>query len=96
MVVILIEIILEVHDVLLTLAELNSSQPELVDTSAFPVYLGAADDSRRQVLEVKYVTVPGWYDSIGIFPPGHPENDVSSTWCVDGTVLLSECDCRMH
>ena len=74
----------------------NGSQCEPVDTLALLVYLGVADDRRRQKLEVKNVTVSDWYDSIGIFPPGHPENDVPSTWCVDRTVLLSKCDCRMH
>ena len=86
MVVILIEVVLKVHDVLLALAKLNSSQSEPVDMSAFLVYLGDVDDRQHQVLEVKYVFVPDWY----------PENDVPSTWCVDGIALLSECDCRMH
>ena len=93
---IFIEVILKPHDVLLSFAKLNGSQSEPVDTLALLVYLGVADDRRRQKLEVKNVTVSDWYDSIGIFPPGHPENDVPSTWCVDRTVLLSKCDCRMH
>ena len=63
---------------------------------ALLVSLGVGDDRRRQKPEVNNVTVSDWFDSTGIFPPGHPENDVPSTWCAGRTVLLSKRDCRMH
>ena len=49
------------------------------------------------MFEVKHDTAR-LVDIIGIFPPGHPENDVPSTWCVEETVLLTlnECGHRIH